>query len=216
MAKEENRTIISKIPLQETRLFYKRYDNYSNLNNLLMTEIEEERKKDPGGLPSTNPGCWRSMFKYKCEKELMKPIGMMLAAWTDHYLPKKILDANITYWTNVNEPGSSNMFHNHAMAGADLSGVYYIQGDKTGLIRFATHEQMYKLIPAHLPYSDWIAHLPSDGDILVFPSYLQHDVATNPHPSRQRISIAFNAVIKEKEKENVIPFKREEENENGN
>jgi len=206
--------VISKIPLQETRLFYRRYDNYSNLNNLLMNEIEKEREKDPTGLQSTNPGCWRGLFKYKCEKELLKPIGMMLAAWTDHYLPKKILDADITYWTNVNEPGSSNMFHNHVMAGADLSGVYYVQGDKTGLIRFATHEQMYKLIPAHMPYTAWIAHNPSDGDILVFPSYLQHDVSINPHPTRQRISIAFNAVIKIQD--NVVPFKTEEKNENGN
>ena len=206
--------VISKIPLQETRLFYRRYDNYSNLNNLLMNEIEKEREKDPTGLQSTNPGCWRGLFKYKCEKELLLPIGMMLAAWTDHYLPKKILDADITYWTNVNEPGSSNMFHNHVMAGADLSGVYYVQGDKTGLIRFATHEQMYKLIPAHMPYTAWIAHNPSDGDILVFPSYLQHDVSINPHPTRQRISIAFNAVIKIQD--NVVPFKTEEKNENGN
>jgi len=206
--------VISKIPLQETRLFYRRYDNYSNLNNLLMNEIEKEREKDPTGLQSTNAGCWRSLFKYKCEKELLKPIGMMLAAWTDHYLPDKTLDADITYWTNVNEPGSSNMFHNHVMSGADLSGVYYVQGDKTGLIRFATHEQMYKLIPAHMPYTAWIAHNPSDGDVLVFPSYLQHDVSINPHPTRQRISIAFNAVIKIQD--NVVPFKTEEKNEDGN
>ena len=64
--------VIGKIPIQDTRLFYKRYNNYENLNNLLMTEIEKERGDNPGGMISTNPGCWRSMFKYKCEKKKRK------------------------------------------------------------------------------------------------------------------------------------------------
>ena len=48
MAQEKNgKVVIAKIPIQDTRLFYKNYDNYSNLNNLLMTEIEKEKKKTP-------------------------------------------------------------------------------------------------------------------------------------------------------------------------
>ena len=64
-------------------------DILENLNNLLITEIEKERGDNPGGMIGTNPGCWRSMFKYKCEKELMKPIGMIMSAYMDHYFPKK-------------------------------------------------------------------------------------------------------------------------------
>ena len=195
--------VISKIPVQDTRLFYKRYNNYENLNNLLITEIEKERGNNPGGMISTNPGCWRSMFKYKCEKELMKPIGMIMSAYMDHYFPKKPMDANITYWTNVNETGSNNIFHSHYRADADLSGVYYVQGANTGLIRFATHEQMYRMIPNHMPHANMIAHQPSDGDVLCFPSYLLHDVDIN-RSNRQRITIAFNAKIKFKEESNII------------
>ena len=62
--------VISKIPVQDTRLFYKRYNNFENLNNLLITEIEKERGDNPGGMIGTNPGCWRSMLNYKCEKAL--------------------------------------------------------------------------------------------------------------------------------------------------
>ena len=40
------------------------------------------------------------------------------------------MDANITYWTNINEPGSCNLFHNHYRADADVSGVYYVQGKR--------------------------------------------------------------------------------------
>ena len=43
MAKEKDGTIsqdiIAKIPVQDTRLFYKRWENYENLNNFLLNEI---------------------------------------------------------------------------------------------------------------------------------------------------------------------------------
>ena len=204
MAQEKNgQVIVSKIPIQDVRLFYRRWDNTENLNNLLMTEIKDQKEKDPQGMDASNPGCWRSMFKYKCEKELMKPIGMIMSAYMDHYFPKKPMDASITYWTNVNETGSNNIFHSHYRADADLSGVYYVQGSNTGLIRFATHEQMYRMIPNHMPHANMIAHQPSDGDVLCFPSYLLHDVDIN-RSNRQRITIAFNAKIKFKVESNII------------
>ena len=197
--KETDKIVVSKIPIQDTRLFTKNYGNSQNLNKLLMNEITKIREKDPKGLPSTNAGCWRGMHKYKCEVELFKPISMILASWTDHYFPNIPLSADITYWTNVNEPGSANIFHTHYMANADLSGVYYVQGGGTGVIRFATHEQLYRMIPPHMPHANMIGHDPYDGDILLFPSYLLHDVTPNPHPTRQRISIAFNATLKKKD-----------------
>ena len=196
----EIQDVIAKIPVQDTRLFYKRWDNFENLNNLLLNEIMTMREKDPQGMPETNEGCWRTLEKYKCEGELFKPISMILAAWTDYFMPKVPVDAQIVYWTNVNEPGSSNMFHTHHMANADLSGGYYVQGDGTGVIRFATHEQLYKMITPGMPHANMIGHEPHDGDVLLLPSYLQHDVVRNPHQTRQRISIAFNAKIVVKDK----------------
>ena len=196
--KATNKIVVSKVPIQDTRLFTKNYGNSQNLNKLLMNEITKVREKDPKGMPATHEGCWRTMHKYKCEKELLKPITMILASWTDHYFPNIPLDANVTYWTNVNEPRASNVFHTHYMANADLSGVYYIQGAGTGIIRFSTHEQLYRHIPSHMPHANMIGHDPYDGDILLFPSYLLHDVTPNLHKSRQRISIAFNATIKKK------------------
>ena len=192
--------VIAKIPVQDTRLFYKRWENHENLNNLLLNEIMTMREKDPQGMPETNEGCWRTLEKYKWDGELFKPISMILAAWTDYFMPKIPVDAQVVYWTNVNEPGSSNMFHTHHMANADLSGVYYVQGGGTGVIRFATNEQLYKMIAPGMPHANMIGHEPHDGDVLLFPSYLQHDVVRNPHPTRQRISIAFNAKIVTKDK----------------
>jgi len=59
------------------------------------------------------------------------------------------------------------------------------------------------MIPNHMPHSNMLGHAPGDGDVLCFPSYLLHDVDTN-RSNRQRITIAFNAQIKFKERDNVI------------
>ena len=200
---EKTKLTVSKLPIQDTRVFYENYTNYENLNNLIMGEIEGIKKKDPIGLPGGNVGCWRSIEKYKCEAELYKAIGLMLSSWADHYFPNKPMDAQITYWTNINEPGSANLFHSHYRADADVSGVYYVQGKDTGVIRFATHEQMNKMIRPGQPYANMIGHAPREGDLLMFPSYLLHDVEVN-RSNRQRISIAFNATFTAKVKDNVI------------
>ncbi len=194
---------ISKIPIQETPLFHFNYDKHKDLNDIILSEIKEERKKDSKNMPSSNPGCWRSDFKYKCVTELFKPMQTIVQEWTKHYFSGVEVDARINYWTNVNEPGAANMMHHHALTYGDVSGVYYVQGTGTGAIRFVTHEQMHKLIPKGMPFSGWVGHEPKDGDILLFPSYLLHDVVPNPHKDRQRITIAFNAklfVMKEKNK----------------
>ena len=66
-----------------------------------------------------------------------------------------------------------------------------MQGKDTGSIKFATHEQMYFMIPPHMPYSKMVAHEPNDGDILLFPSYLLHEVTINTS-DKKRITIGFN------------------------
>ena len=202
---EETKLTLAKIPIQDTRLFYENYSNYANLNSLIMGEIEELQKQDPQGMPGGNIGCWRSAAKYKCETELFKAFSLMLSGWCDHYFPTQPMNASIVYWTNINEPGSSNMFHSHYRADADVSGVYYVQGKDTGVIRFATHEQMNKMIRPGQPYANMIGHEPREGDLLMFPSYLLHDVEVN-RSKKQRISIAFNATFTPQVKDNVIPM----------
>tara|TARA_R100001143_G_C3340949_1_gene124248 strand:+ start:453 stop:1103 length:651 start_codon:yes stop_codon:yes gene_type:complete len=197
---------IAKIPLQETKLFQYRYPHWEKLNSKLIPEIEDHILQDPNGLPGTNPLCWRGIRKYKSQKELLIPLSEVVSGWLSHYFPGKKFDANINYWTNINRPGSLNMIHNHVMSSCHLSGVYYVRGEGTGAIRFFTHEQLYNLIPDGMPYANKIGHRPSDGDILLFPSYLQHDVDVNLSRNR-RITIGFNVTIKE-QKTNVVPFKK--------
>jgi len=178
------------ITLQDTKLFIKNYAEHAALNEKLKKEILEVRSKEPEGLPGDNSNCWRSIHKYECEQELLKPINLILEEYKKDYL-KRPASAKIIYWTNINEFGGGNLFHTHYRADCDLSGVYYVQGKDTGSIKFATHEQMYFMIPPHMPYAQMIAHEPNDGDILLFPSYLLHEVTINTS-AKKRITIGFN------------------------
>ena len=178
------------ITLQDTKLFIKNYAEHAALNEKLKKEILDVKSKEPEGLPGDNSNCWRSIHKYECEQELLKPINLILEEYKKDYL-KRPASAKIIYWTNINEFGGGNLFHTHYRADCDLSGVYYVQGKDTGSIKFATHEQMYFMIPPHMPYAQMIAHEPNDGDILLFPSYLLHEVTINTS-AKKRITIGFN------------------------
>jgi|TARA_R100000963_G_scaffold32308_1_gene23935 uncharacterized protein (TIGR02466 family) len=200
---------VAKIPIQETKVFQYRYPHWEKLNSKLLPEIYQHNMDDPDGLPATNPLCWRGIKKYKSEKDLLKPISEVVSGWLAHYFPGKKFRADVNYWTNINRPGSLNMIHNHVMSSCHLSGVYYVEGETTGAIRFYTHEQLYNLIPDGMPYANKIGHAPSDGDILLFPSYLQHDVDVNLS-TKNRITIGFNVILKRKKEKvsNVIPFRK--------
>tara|TARA_R100000329_G_scaffold119403_1_gene98424 strand:- start:262 stop:834 length:573 start_codon:yes stop_codon:yes gene_type:complete len=179
------------ITLQDTKIFLKNFSEHKQLNKKLKKEITEAKKNDLTGLPGSNSGCWRSPYKYKCEEELLKPINLVLSEYLNYYFKRTNIPAKIIYWTNINNFGGGNMFHTHYRADADLAGVYYVQGEGTGNIKFATHEQIYFMIPPHMPHAKMIAHEPKDGDILLFPAYLLHEVEVNPSMNK-RISVGFN------------------------
>ena len=101
-------------------------------------------------------------------------------------------------WANVNAPGASHAVHSHP--NNFLSGVYYVQvqpgGDtinfhdpriQTGIIRPPVTELTQE-------NTDQVVVSVSDGMLLVFPSYLQHSVASNQSDA-ERISVSFNIMF---------------------
>lgn len=179
------------ITLQETYLFLKNYSSY-DLRQKILKEITDENRREPSGLPGSNPNCWRSNYVYKCNDEVLKAIKFILLEWQNKFVKKEDTPKyNITYWTNVNITGGANILHTHYRADADLSGVFYVKADGQGDIRFTTHEQLYRMINPHMPFSETISHKPEDGDLLLFPSYLLHEVEPNTSIS-PRVTIGFN------------------------
>ncbi len=103
-------------------------------------------------------------------------------------------------WGNVLEKGGNQSMHNHA--NSFISGVVYLTPShpsantvfiKAPAAASFVFQNMHKgatLGPFNA--SKWIAPDPAPGDVVLFPSYLLHEVPLNA--GGQRISLAFNAI----------------------
>ena len=146
------------------------------------------KKKDPVGTKLSNHGGWQSTsFPVTTKEDVLQ--SLLINCLSKFPSVSESVNITISAWVNINKTGDYNVRHTHP--DCDLSGVYYIQGEGTGSIKFATHEQMYFMVSPNMPHSKMIAHEPKDGDILLFPSYLLHEVTVNTS-SKNRITVGFN------------------------
>jgi len=95
-------------------------------------------------------------------------------------------------WINIAEKGVKHDYHSHP--GYTVAGVYYFRvSDKQGGICFNNPNLM--IYNAHFPEGrcspQSIEMIPSDGDIVLFPAWLQHSTHENT-TDEERISVAFN------------------------
>jgi predicted 2-oxoglutarate/Fe(II)-dependent dioxygenase YbiX len=103
-------------------------------------------------------------------------------------------------WVNVLEQGGQQAMHNHA--NCFVSGVLYLTSAhpsantvfvKGGFGRdFAFSNNNSNTAQGPFNAEKWVAPDPQPGDLLLFPSYLLHEVPVNL--GGQRISLAFNAI----------------------
>lgn len=103
-------------------------------------------------------------------------------------------------WTNMLEPGGSQAMHSHA--NSFISGVFYLTpshpGSRTVFIRppggFEFNFRHHTRTAAMGPFNAGKYMVPEaePGDLVLFPSYLYHEVPRNQ--GDQRITIAFNAI----------------------
>ncbi len=103
-------------------------------------------------------------------------------------------------WTNMLESGGSQTMHQHANSFA--SGILYLTpshpGSRTVFIRppggsdfnFRHHTRGAAMGPFNA--GKYILPEANPGDLVLFPSYLYHEVP--PNQGDQRITIAFNAI----------------------
>jgi len=184
----------SKIPVLHVDVWYSKLPDSAALNNSLLTEIRVHKAEDERLMPYTNPGCWRGEKRYKCEQDLFSRVRAQMKTILMSYpldINPDALNLSIEYWTNVNSRGGSNQIHSHNLESSDWSGCYYIQSTGTGAIRFYTEQCLHQQIKPYMPFGATVEIFPEDGDLVMFPSYLLHEVMPNPG-DRERINIAFN------------------------
>ena len=113
-------------------------------------------------------------------------------------------------WANINHKYSYNRFHTHP--GSLWSGVYYVQSPPNcGSILFKLVDRDLYGTPTYEKDNidrqthQWqtIEHKPIEGRVILFPSWLGHEVQQNltdvEGENGNRISISFNTIQKIKE-----------------
>ena len=115
----------------------------------------------------------------------------------------KSLEFYITQsWLNVNKPNTAHEVHVHN--NSLISGVYYFTNDS--LIRFRNptpqHKQVIHIEPDPTSLNLWNSFMrdhatliSKEKTLILFPSWLQHEVPINTSSS-DRISIAFNVFVR--------------------
>lgn len=103
-------------------------------------------------------------------------------------------------WANVLETGGHQAMHNHA--NSFISGVIYLTAPdpSAGTVfmkgpggrDFAFSNANRRTVMGPFNADKWIAPAAAPGDMVLFPSYLLHEVP--PNLGGQRISLAFNAL----------------------
>ena len=99
-------------------------------------------------------------------------------------------------WVNINGPGSYNGRHSHdPHEGTFLSGVFYVKcPEESGNIRFfdpRPHIQTAMDMKYYTDSSNYYWFPPVPNTLMMFPSWLEHDVDINKS-TEERISISFN------------------------
>ncbi len=168
----------------------------------LISEILQVKTNNPDGNARSNNECWRYTNPCKDIDWLMQYLLSLLDEAIYFYdthdkifnnrLKKK--SVQIEYWANVNEPGSRNTIHAHKLS--QFSAVYYLQASGTGMLKFSNPANTMSDCNASSPFTADVAINPVEGDLILWPSWMPHEVETN-FSNRQRINLAFDIKVKE-------------------
>lgn len=193
------------IQLFSVPIFTHVWDDCEDMNRELLGVILEQEKNVPS-VSLTNAGGWQSKpqspgWAGKAGEELASRIQAAIQQATGELLRQAIKREKMSWqfsiWANVNRAGDYNEMHIHA--GSTWSGVYYVDAGDTvdsepysGNISFLNPLIQDRSCFFANCFPDRQFMRVSTGQILLFPSYLQHEVRRY-QGNRPRVSIAFNA-----------------------
>ena len=115
--------------------------------------------------------------------------------------PKEDLDFYITQsWLNITKPGETHHIHFHR--NSIISGVFYISTEEDDKITFSDPNAKIKIIIdlATKEYNLWNSitwFFPvNNNELVLFPSWLNHEVEPNKKATTDRISLSFNTFVR--------------------
>lgn len=159
--------------------------------------------KNNKGVTKSNRGGWQSQEIYN-EYPLINKLKNVIFENANVYIKEFKLNKNLEFkdlWININGYKDHNALHHH-YPGSVISGVYYVKTFKnSGVLRFMNplsewmqetfKNKIFEFNPNNSPAWDIC---PEDNLLVLFPSYLKHEVLPNLNKNK-RISISFNIGI---------------------
>jgi uncharacterized protein (TIGR02466 family) len=167
----------------------------------MIKEIKNIQAEHPAGVDRTNSECWRWNNPCTNIDWLMPHIMRMLDNAVKFYNSEDKVFSSINeldlvqvdYWANINKPKSRNTLHNHKTA--QFSAIYYLQAEDTGGLVFYNAADIMSDCNASAPFTRQYRINPRDGDLLLWPAWVPHEVETN-FSNKERINLAFDIKIK--------------------
>lgn len=187
---------MNKVPLYHADLFVKFNVGTEEQRQDLKKQVLSAKDKDIETENNSNPGCWRSEAKYEMDW-LFNALNDLIVSANNTYFPvDKVFADNVSscktlelnYWTNVNEPGSTNALHTHHDDA--WAGIYYIQAEGTGELMFSNPANTLLQCNMKSPFTKMQGVQPKDGMLVLWPGWVPHEVWENKS-NKQRINIAW-------------------------
>lgn len=175
-------------------------DRITDLNSTLMSKIMSYKGK-PGTKVSKNK--WYTPTNLQKEPEFAELCKYILEASNAVLDDLHVENRNLKItgcWGNISSPGATH--HRHSHPNNYLSGVYYLKsGEGSNKITFHDPRQQLGLIRPKVSQptidnAETADVVIREGDIVLFPHWLNHSVAENTSDS-ERISIAFNVMFED-------------------
>jgi uncharacterized protein (TIGR02466 family) len=170
------------------------------IDNNKLKQRADELRLYTDGVKLSNQSGWQSKSMSPDEpvlKEFQLLLDEVVAKCTSSVALPDLKFYNM--WFNINPQHSYNTLHNHQ--DSILSGVYYVDvpDSNMGNIEFHRDDDMQYYMPALKNYNQFTSHKavykPQTGMLLLFPSWLKHQVMQN-QSTKDRYSISFNYGVK--------------------
>lgn len=190
---------MERVNLFRSDFFVGRVGNQDQITDL-SKQMLVSQESDTDAITNSNDRCWRSTVKYDNIDWLLDGVKMLTENAIDYYssldstFKNHITKNHITidYWTNINKPASRNVLHSHV---ADsFAAVYYVQGTKTGPLKFINPANVLNDCNSVSPFVREVLVHPHDGELILWPAWVPHEVEVN-QSDRDRMNIAFTIQV---------------------
>lgn len=185
------------VSLYRSEIFIKKSIGSIDQRHRIVEQLYEYRNHN-GVMTMSNDGCFRidkpDVLTYWLEETLNDLIYSAVSFYTkqDFMYNVNINELKIHHWANINNPGSRNTIHAHKQS--HFSAVYYLQAENTGNLRFLNPANVLGDCNSTAPFVRDFIFQPSDGDFILWPAWVPHEVEPN-YSNNDRVNLAFDIAL---------------------